>query len=130
MLELITARNPIEKGKYIVKKVKEAMNKNKELYDLQEVLDPTIGLSSQLKGFERFVDLALRCVKDTGYQRPTMSTVVKELESIIELMVCTESSSSTSASYEGTSIDHNYPYSNDSLLSYNEGSLPPTFHPK
>uniref|UniRef100_A0A251T3X8 Putative concanavalin A-like lectin/glucanase domain, Telokin/Myosin light chain kinase n=1 Tax=Helianthus annuus TaxID=4232 RepID=A0A251T3X8_HELAN len=130
MLELITARNPIEKGKYIVRKVKEAMNKNKELYDLQEVLDPTIGLSSQLKGFERFVDLALRCVEDMGYQRPTMSEVVKELESIIELMVCTESSSSTSASYEGASIDHNYPYSNDSLLSYNGGSLPPTFHPK
>ncbi|KAL8264986.1 hypothetical protein R6Q59_023116 [Mikania micrantha] len=85
MLELITARNPIDNGKYIVKEVKESMNKNKELYDLHKVLDPTIGLTSPLKGFERFIDLACRCVEETQVQRPTMSEVVKELESIMEL---------------------------------------------
>ncbi|KAI3807731.1 hypothetical protein L1987_23665 [Smallanthus sonchifolius] len=132
MLELITAKNPIEKGKYIVRSVKEAMNKSKELYDLHEILDPTIGLSSQLKGLERFVDLALRCVEQLGYQRPAMSEVVKELESIMELLRLNhvESSSSTLASYERASKDYNYPYSNDSLFSYSGGSLSPKLHPK
>ncbi|XP_076914746.1 leucine-rich repeat receptor protein kinase HPCA1-like [Bidens hawaiensis] len=133
MLELITARNPIEKGRYIVRELKLTMDKNKELYDLQEVLDPTIGLSSQLKGLERFVDLALMCVEDTGQQRPTMSDVVKELESIMDLVVLnhgTESSTSTSVSYEGTGKDDSYPYSNDSLFSYSGGSLSPKLHPK
>ncbi|XP_076909841.1 leucine-rich repeat receptor protein kinase HPCA1-like [Bidens hawaiensis] len=133
MLELITARNPIEKGRYIVRELKLTMDKNKELYDLQEVLDPTIGLSSQLKGLERFVDLALMCVEVTGQQRPTMSEVVKELESITDLVGLnhgTESSTSTSVSYEGTGKDHSYPYSNDSLFNYSEGSLSPKLHPK
>ncbi|KAI3701906.1 hypothetical protein L6452_27366 [Arctium lappa] len=119
MLELITARNPIEKGKFIVKEVKQAMNKSKELYDLHEVLDPTIGLSSQLKGLERFVDLSLWCVEEMGNQRPAMSEVVKELESIMELAGLnpgTESSLSTSASYERTG--------NDSLFAYSRGFLP------
>ncbi|KAK1430080.1 hypothetical protein QVD17_12580 [Tagetes erecta] len=132
MLELITARNPIEKGKYIVREVKEAMDKNRELYSLHEILDPTIGLRSQLIGLERFVDLALRCVEDKINQRPTMSEVVKELERILELAGFnpgTESSSSTSTSYEGVSKDHNYPSSNDSLFCYSPGSLPPKLHP-
>ncbi|KAK1430079.1 hypothetical protein QVD17_12579 [Tagetes erecta] len=125
MLELITARNPIMKGRYIVREVKEAMNKNEELYGLHDILDPIIGLSNQLKGLERFVDLALRCVEDTGNQRPTMSEIVKELESIMELVGLdpnTDSASSTCASYEEVSKD--YPSSNDSLFSRNEGSLP------
>ncbi|KAI3762142.1 hypothetical protein L1987_52565 [Smallanthus sonchifolius] len=132
MLELITAKNPIEKGQYIVRGVKEAMNKSKELYDLHEVLDPTIGLSSQLKGLERFVDLALRCVEQLGYQRPAMSEVVKELESIMELLGLNhvESSSSTLASYEGATKDYNYPYSNDSIFSYSGGCSSPKLLPK
>lgn len=127
MLELITARNPIEKGKYIVREVKQSMNKSKELYGLHEVLDPTIGLSSQLKGLERFVDVSLRCVEETGNQRPPMSQVVKELERIMELVGLnpgTESSSSTSASYEVSGTDYNHPYSNDSLYAYSGGFLP------
>ncbi|KAI3762134.1 hypothetical protein L1987_52557 [Smallanthus sonchifolius] len=120
------------KGQYIVRGVKEAMNKSKELYDLHEVLDPTIGLSSQLKGLERFVDLALRCVEQLGYQRPAMSEVVKELESIMELLGLNhvESSSSTLASYEGATKDYNYPYSNDSIFSYSGGCSSPKLLPK
>lgn len=134
MLEVITARNPIEKGKYIVREVKQAMNKDKELYDLHEVLDPTIGLTSQLKGLERFVDLSLKCVEETGDQRPRMSEVVKELESIMALVgvnLGSESSSSASASYEGIgNKDYSHPYSNDSLFAYSGGFLPPKLHPK
>ncbi|KAL2477666.1 Leucine-rich repeat protein kinase family protein [Forsythia ovata] len=42
LLELLTARNPIEKGKYIVREVKLAMDKTKEMYNLQQILDPVI----------------------------------------------------------------------------------------
>ncbi|KVI01669.1 Concanavalin A-like lectin/glucanase, subgroup, partial [Cynara cardunculus var. scolymus] len=115
---------------HVTTQVKGTMSK--ELYDLHEILDPTIGLSSQLKGLERFVDISLRCVQETGNQRPTMSEVVKELESIMELVGLnpgTESSSSTSASYERTSDDYNHPYSNDSLFAYSGGFLPKKLQP-
>ncbi|KAK1436661.1 hypothetical protein QVD17_02443 [Tagetes erecta] len=133
MLELITARNPIEKGKYIVREVKQAMDKNKELYNLHDVLDPTIGLSSQLKGLEKFVDLSLMCVEERGNQRPSMSEVVKELESILTFVGLnpgSEPSSSTSASYEGVGKDYSHPYSNDSLFAYSGGFMPQKLHPK
>ncbi|KAI3773680.1 hypothetical protein L1987_48210 [Smallanthus sonchifolius] len=131
MLELITARNPIERGKYIVREVKQVMDKNKELYNLHEILDPTIGLSSQLKGLEKYVDLSLRCVDEKGNQRPGMSEIVKELESIMTFVGLNPGSEpSTSASYEGTDKDYSHPYSNDSLFAYSGGILPPKMHPK
>ncbi|KAI7731043.1 hypothetical protein M8C21_019932, partial [Ambrosia artemisiifolia] len=130
LLELITARNPIEKGRYIVREVKQAMDKNKELYNLHEVLDPTIGLSNQLKGLEMFVDLSLRCVEEKGTQRPGMSEIVKELESIMTFIGLNPvSEPSTSASYEGTGKDFSHPYSNDSLFAYSGGFLPPKLVP-
>ncbi|KAL0302952.1 UNVERIFIED_CONTAM: putative leucine-rich repeat receptor-like protein kinase [Sesamum radiatum] len=43
MLELITSRQPIEKGKYIVREVRIAMDKNDEThYGLREIMDPAI----------------------------------------------------------------------------------------
>ena len=49
LLELITARRPIKRGKYMVKEVRNAMDKTKELYNLHEILDPAIGLETMLK---------------------------------------------------------------------------------
>jgi hypothetical protein len=46
LLELITARRSIERGKYIVKEVRNAIDKTKELYNLHEILDPAIGLGT------------------------------------------------------------------------------------
>ncbi|KAM0066540.1 putative protein kinase RLK-Pelle-LRR-VIII-1 family [Helianthus debilis subsp. tardiflorus] len=131
MLELITARNPIEKGRYIVREVKQMMDKNKELYNLHEILDPTIGLSNQLKGLEKFVDLSLRCVDEKGTQRPGMGEIVKELESIMTFVGLNPGSEpSSSAGYEGAGQDYSHPYSNDSLFAYSGGFLPPKLHPK
>lgn len=102
MLELLTARKPIEKGKYVVREVRTAMDKTKDLYNLQELLDEKIGLGTRLNGFERYVDLAMRCVEEAGENRPTMSEVVKEIESIMQLAGLNPKadSASTSASYE------------------------------
>uniref|UniRef100_A0A2N9F957 non-specific serine/threonine protein kinase n=1 Tax=Fagus sylvatica TaxID=28930 RepID=A0A2N9F957_FAGSY len=85
MLELITARMPIERGKYIVKVVQTAMDKTKVLFNLHEVLDPAIGLQTSLKGLEKFVDLAMSCVEEAGANRPAMGDVVKEIENIMQL---------------------------------------------
>ncbi|KAF5809972.1 putative protein kinase RLK-Pelle-LRR-VIII-1 family [Helianthus annuus] len=132
LLELITARNPIEKGKYIVREVKEAMDRSKELYNLQDVLDPTIGLSTQLKGLERFVDIALRCVEETGDRRPTMSEVVKEIESIMEVAGLNPNaeSASNSASYGYTNKGSEHPYTNDGLFAYSGDHFPAKLDPK
>ncbi|KAJ4963179.1 hypothetical protein NE237_023118 [Protea cynaroides] len=115
MLELITARKPIERGTYIVGEVRVAMNKTRDLYGLHELIDPTIGLGSTIKGFEKFVDLAMKCVEESAANRPTMSEVVKEIESIMQLAGLNPNAESTSISviYEGpNSRTTQHPYSN------------------
>ncbi|XP_030950279.1 probable leucine-rich repeat receptor-like protein kinase At5g49770 isoform X1 [Quercus lobata] len=117
MLELLTARKPIEHGKYIVREVQETMDKTKDLFNHPEFLDPAIGLGTTLKGLKKFVDLAMRCVKELGSDRPMMVEVVKEIENIMELASVNPDvdSTSTSASYEETrkrsSLDPSYTYS-------------------
>ncbi|XP_062017587.1 leucine-rich repeat receptor protein kinase HPCA1-like isoform X2 [Rosa rugosa] len=108
MLELITAKRPIERGKYIVRVVQSAMDKSKDLYNLHEVLDPAIDLENdQLKGLEMFVNLAMLCVDELRAKRPRMGAVVKEIENIIQISATNwnagANSAATSASYEDVS---------------------------
>ncbi|GLT76077.1 hypothetical protein SLA2020_477580 [Shorea laevis] len=84
LLELITARKPIERGKHIVKEVRMAMDKAKDLSSLHQILDPII-LDASLKGLENFVNLAMSCVEESGVDRPKMSEVVKEIENIMQI---------------------------------------------
>ncbi|XP_008227090.1 PREDICTED: probable leucine-rich repeat receptor-like protein kinase At5g49770 [Prunus mume] len=107
MLELITARRPIERGKYVVRVVQMAMDKTKDLYNLQKILDPAIGLGRELKGLENFVDLAMLCLEDLQAKRPRMGEVVKEIENIIQLAALNTSdiSASTSGSSENVNKD-------------------------
>ncbi|XP_057249528.1 leucine-rich repeat receptor protein kinase HPCA1 [Beta vulgaris subsp. vulgaris] len=108
MLEMATARRPIQQGTYIVKVVKEKIGRTRHLYNLTEIMDPVL-LSSEtmLVGFEKFVDLALKCVEDVRANRPTMGEVVKEIENIVLLagMNPNADSASVSQSYEGASGD-------------------------
>ncbi|XP_017978797.1 PREDICTED: probable leucine-rich repeat receptor-like protein kinase At5g49770 isoform X1 [Theobroma cacao] len=118
MLEIVTARKPIERGKYIVREVRLAMDKTKSLYNLQEILDASIGLAATPKGLEMFVDLAMSCVEESGANRPTMSEVVKEIENIMQLagMNPNAESASGSATYEeATKGGSLHPYSDDSF---------------
>ena len=127
LLELITARRPIERGKYIVKEVKNAMDKTKELYNLHEILDPAIGLGTTLKGLEKFVDLAMECVEELGAKRPTMGEVVKEIENIMQLFGLNPivESASTSETYDVAGKGHSdHPYIDDGF-NYS-GSFPPS----
>ncbi|XP_027333971.1 probable leucine-rich repeat receptor-like protein kinase At5g49770 [Abrus precatorius] len=132
MLELITARKPIERGKYIVKVVRNSIDKTKDWYGLHEIIDPAIWSGSTVKGFEKFVDLAMECVKESGTDRPTMSDVVKEIEGMLQsvgLNLTSESIASTSSSYRyyeiSMSSHQDNPYSNESF-----GSSEEHLHPK
>ncbi|KAG2331770.1 hypothetical protein Bca52824_002950 [Brassica carinata] len=118
MLELLTGKSPIERGKYVVREVKTKMNKSRSLYDLQELLDTSIiASSSNLKGFEKYVDLALRCVEEEGVNRPSMGEVVKEIENIMQLAGLNPNADSASSSrtYEEASKGSGDPYGKDSF---------------
>ncbi|KAF3514890.1 hypothetical protein F2Q69_00002528 [Brassica cretica] len=118
MLELLTGKSPIERGKYVVREVKTKMNKTRSLYDLQELMDTTIiASSSNLKGFEKYVDLALRCVEEEGVNRPSMGEVVKEIENIMQLAGLNPSvdSASSSRTYEEAIKGSGDPYGKGSF---------------
>ncbi|XP_049352362.1 leucine-rich repeat receptor protein kinase HPCA1-like isoform X2 [Solanum verrucosum] len=121
LLELITARSPIVRGKYIAKELRQAIDKSKDMYNIDEFVDPAIPSNMTPISFRKFVDLAFTCLEDAGANRPTMAEVVKEIENIMEidgLNNCAESRS-TSVSHEGTSATFDHPYSEESLNRYN-----------
>ncbi|KAJ8618128.1 hypothetical protein MRB53_014314 [Persea americana] len=102
MLELVTAKPPLEKGKYIVREVKIAMNPNDEHYGLSELMDPIIRYENNIISFRRFVNLALQCVEEQAKDRPMMSDVVKEIETMLqteEVKTDTNSASSSATDY-------------------------------
>ncbi|GLT74642.1 hypothetical protein SLA2020_464290 [Shorea laevis] len=99
MLELITAKQPIEKGKYVVREVRTAMDRNDEEYfGLREMMDPTIRNAGTLVGFGKFLELAMQCVEDSAGDRPTMSEVVKAIETILQNDGINTNSTSASSS--------------------------------
>ncbi|KAJ8450511.1 hypothetical protein Cgig2_002196 [Carnegiea gigantea] len=99
MLELVTGKLPIEKNMYIVREVKEALKETGNIYNL---VDHAISADT-MTGVKEFVDLAMRCVEDTGDKRPSMSEVVKEIENIIQAsdFKAIVGSTTTSTSFEG-----------------------------
>lgn len=104
MLELIVAKQPIEKGKYIVREAKRVFDADDaEFCGLKDMVDARIMNTNHLAAFGKFVQLALRCVDEVATARPSMSEVVKE----IEMMLQSEglSSASTSASTSATEFD-------------------------
>ncbi|XP_049932634.1 leucine-rich repeat receptor protein kinase HPCA1-like [Nymphaea colorata] len=115
MMELITGKKPIERGKYLVRELQLAMDRSKELYGLEDLLDPAIKKEGALIGFEKFVDLALRCVEQTGVNRPSMRTIVMELENILLKAMDMNPATAISSFLESTSSDlhhgYNYPLS-------------------
>ncbi|ONK78115.1 uncharacterized protein A4U43_C02F14510 [Asparagus officinalis] len=123
VLELITSKQPIEKGKYIVREVRMAMDSNDKLYyGLKEIMDPTIRDSPNIPGFRRFVELAMQCVEETASDRPSMNEVVKE----IEIMLRNEGlfSSSNSNTNSTTSSATDLGYAKGAIDLYSESVMP------
>ncbi|XP_015697764.1 leucine-rich repeat receptor protein kinase HPCA1-like [Oryza brachyantha] len=119
LLEVITARKPLERGRYVVREVKGTADRSKDLCGLHELLDPMLGPTS-LAGFEQYVDLALRCVAEAGMDRPPMSEVVTEIEKIMKVAGMNPAdSASNSLSYNSRSPRH--PYNGESQFDYSGG---------
>ncbi|XP_074294393.1 leucine-rich repeat receptor protein kinase HPCA1-like [Silene latifolia] len=121
MMEMVTARMPIHKGKYVVKEIKTTIDRTKDLYNLEVLMDPVLlTTTTLLVGLEKFVDLALKCVEEAGVDRPTMGELVKEIENIVKLAGLNpnlESASVAYSGYEGVSgEDVHIPYTNDYIL--------------
>ncbi|XP_028780345.1 probable leucine-rich repeat receptor-like protein kinase At5g49770 [Neltuma alba] len=128
MLELVTARRPIEKGKYIVREVQNVMDTTKELFNLHSIIDPFINKVTP-RGLDKFVELAMRCVKEYAAERPSMAEVVKEIENIMELAGLNPASESDPTTEE-IDMDANggklrRPYAHDEGFSYS-GAFPST----
>ncbi|XP_073099538.1 leucine-rich repeat receptor protein kinase HPCA1 isoform X2 [Elaeis guineensis] len=130
LLELVTARRPIERGRHVVREVRAAIDKSKELCGLHDLVDPIIGLGTTPAGFGRFIDLAMKCVEESSVDRPLMSEVVKEIENIVPLtgMNLHVRSTSTSESFVTRTRDH--PYSSNSSFDYSGGPFSPKIEPK
>ncbi|CAL5401889.1 unnamed protein product [Camellia sinensis] len=124
MLELLTGRQPIEKGKYIVREVKQKMDMTKVGYNLHDILDIAV-LGTTLGGLEKFVDLTMRCVEESGGKRPTMGEVVNEIENIMRIVGLNPNaeSATTSAYFDGVCRGYSHPYSDESLLLYSGAFL-------
>ncbi|XP_009593371.1 leucine-rich repeat receptor protein kinase HPCA1-like [Nicotiana tomentosiformis] len=125
LLEVITARAPIERGKHIVRLVAETRYDSKDNSKLYQLIDPRIGPGSKLEGVDRLFTLGMRCVNESGAERPSMGEVVKEIENIIELTSLTKYTDEdlTSTSFEDTtqvSLDDFY---NDKAFDYS-GKFP------
>ncbi|XP_040995685.1 leucine-rich repeat receptor protein kinase HPCA1-like [Juglans microcarpa x Juglans regia] len=85
MLELLTAKRPIEKGKFIVRQVTTMMNKDdEEHYGLRDMIDSSIRATTNLIGLGQFLEISMQSVEDLPEDRPTMSEVVKALETILQ----------------------------------------------
>ncbi|KAK9920196.1 hypothetical protein M0R45_028755 [Rubus argutus] len=81
-LELLTGLLPISRGKNIVREVNMAHQSGL----MFSIIDSRMG-SYPSECVERFVALALRCCHDKQDDRPSMLDVVRELETIIKIML-------------------------------------------
>ncbi|XP_020108910.1 probable leucine-rich repeat receptor-like protein kinase At5g49770 isoform X1 [Ananas comosus] len=119
MLELITARQPIEKGKYVVREVKQRVDMNDEEYcSLKELMDPKVLNTTHLIAFNKFVQLALRCVEESAASRPTMSDIVKEIETMLHsdgLNTNSTSASSSATDFGSAKGAPHHPYDDSSI---------------
>jgi hypothetical protein len=127
MLEVVTARKPLERNRYIVREVKAALDRSKDMYGLHELVDPVLGAApSSLAGLEQFVDLALRCVEEAGADRPSMGEVVGEIERMVKVAGGGTGHESASESMSYASRTPRHPYGGDSPFDYSGGGMPST----
>ncbi|KAH0912010.1 hypothetical protein HID58_035331, partial [Brassica napus] len=120
LLELLTGMHPFFEGTHIIREVRMAH----ECGTVQSMADNRMGQSAPDKVM-KLAELALRCCEDRPEMRPSMSKVVKDLESICQsvketdmfsetttlLYTKTSSSSSSSpvpSSFSGSNLDSGF----------------------
>eukprot|EP01018_Ginkgo_biloba_P024958 Gb_39314 [translate_table: standard] len=115
LMEMITARQPIERGTYIVREVRNSLERGGVKGIERELLDPFLrDSSSALTGFQNFVSLAVRCAEESGASRPDMSEVVKDLECIVDQSGSSYNMESETFDEMKGSRTHLHPYGTDS----------------
>jgi hypothetical protein len=80
LLEILSGRQPIERGKYIVREVRTALDKG-GLTAVRSLIDPSLA-DVPMQNIEPLLDLALTCVEEKAIDRPSMNEAVKQLEAI------------------------------------------------
>lgn len=80
LLEILSGRQPIERGKYIVREVRTALDKG-GLPAVRSLIDPSLA-DVPMQNIEPLLDLALMCVEEKATDRPSMNEAVKQLEAI------------------------------------------------
>ncbi|XP_062181125.1 probable leucine-rich repeat receptor-like protein kinase At5g49770 [Phragmites australis] len=112
MLEILSGRLPISKGRYIVREFRMAIDPNDhDYYGLQGIVDPAIHDTTHTTGFRRFVQLAMECVEESASRRPTMSSVVKEIETMLHSEGLSSGSSSVTEFEQTGGGANSHPYS-------------------
>lgn len=122
LLELIVAKPPIHENKYIVREVKMALNMEDRTHcGLKDVMDPVLQKMGGLLGFPQFLKLALQCVEEVGTSRPSMNSIVREIELIMQENGLTPDSVLASSSFSielaTTKVAPKLPYSSASTSS-------------
>ncbi|KAJ1686315.1 hypothetical protein LUZ63_017705 [Rhynchospora breviuscula] len=131
IIELITGKRPLERGRYIVREVKALLDPSNDLSNVKSLLDPSLGLTTSVGGFEQYINLALRCVDENSADRPTMSEVVSWLEKIMQQAGVDPSSASNSLSVVGsTGTPVRHPYQDDASFDYSGNAAYPRIEPK
>jgi len=122
LLELIMSKPPIHDNKYIVRELKMALDMEDRTHcGLKDVMDPILAKTGSLLGFPRFLKLVLQCVEEVGTGRPSMNTIVREIEGIMQDYGLIPGSMSTSSSFSIESrtmkVGPKLPYSSSSTSS-------------
>ncbi|KAL2899739.1 hypothetical protein RDABS01_024821 [Bienertia sinuspersici] len=94
-LELLTGAPPISLGKNLVREVNAAQNSG----SLFSIIDRRMGAYPS-EYVERFISLAMRCCQDKPEMRPSMLDVVRELESMLQLLTESMAISDTNTSLQ------------------------------
>ncbi|KAH9668504.1 putative LRR receptor-like serine/threonine-protein kinase [Citrus sinensis] len=109
-LELLTGMQPISHGKNIVREVNIAYQSSM----MFSVIDGNMG-SYPSECVEKFIKLALKCCQDETDARPSMSEVMRELESIWNMMPESDTKTPEFINSEHTSKEETPPSSSSML---------------
>ncbi|KAH0938400.1 hypothetical protein HID58_005861 [Brassica napus] len=87
LLEMLTARKAVEKyrsqrGRKLVEWARPMLKDNNKL---EQIIDPSLEGRYSFEGIRKAAELAYQCLSHNPKSRPTMTTVVKTLEPILDL---------------------------------------------
>ncbi|CAK9236587.1 unnamed protein product [Sphagnum troendelagicum] len=133
LLEILSGHQPIERGKYIVREVRLALDRG-GIQAVRPLLDPVLA-DIPMQNIEPVLDLALMCVEEKAVDRPSMNEVVKSLEAIVAqnprdsavTFADTTSSQNPTAIYDNQDL---LSRGNDPSFQYSGGYAPKTVEPK